>query len=251
LNLVNETTESGEPTDSGRPSPHVPVTDAMADEPTLALAPQGSTRETRIRWAPVLGRSRLASSTMTDRLQPRLFGFMRSVGTLPRGSLFLGSGIFLAILLGYARMGSWMWPRFTIESMPSAAFVVVDGRRLLGQTPVTVRLEPGRPHTLDFRLAGHRSAIQTVSSATDRGEHRALLVELVRLPPQVTIPVKARVFVNEILAGEGQLVALEQLPVSGPVVLRVEAEGYAVFQHTFASSNSIPNAFDVSLSERR
>jgi serine/threonine protein kinase len=139
-----------------------------------------------------------------------------------------------------------LWPKLRLESDPPGATVIVDGLQVGGTAPVTVKVEPERSHTIEFRLDGHRPERREITDGVGRGRTYALQVSLRRITPVLDLgPVNGTVFVNGKEAGRGTRVSLTDLPVDQPVRLRVEADGYRAYEVSFDRGSQVPESIDI------
>jgi hypothetical protein len=141
-----------------------------------------------------------------------------------------------------------LWPKLRLESEPPGAQVVVDGHEVQGRAPVMVKVEPEKPHTIEFRLEGHRSERREITDGVGRGRTYALQVSLRRIVPTLDLgPVNGVVYVNGKEAGRGTRIQLPDLPAEQPVRIRVEAEGYRAWENNFDRGAQVPENVDVPL----
>lgn len=139
-----------------------------------------------------------------------------------------------------------LWPKLRLESDPPGAQVIVDGVEVGGRAPVTVKVEPERSHTIEFRMDGHRPEKREITDGVGRGRTYALQVSLRRITPVLDLgPVNGTVFVNGKEVGRGTRVSLSELPVDQPVRLRVEADGYRAYEINFDRGGLVPESIDV------
>lgn len=159
-----------------------------------------------------------------------------------------------ALVFGFAYV--WfgteiLWPKLQIETLPPGAKVTVDGERQAGRTPLAVVVEPGRRHRIELRVDGYAPALREITEGIGRGRTYALEVALDRVPPTLFIGPKAgSVFVNGRSIGMGREVRLPELPPTGQVRIRVEAERFEPYEVIFESSAKIPISLDVPLEPR-
>lgn len=167
------------------------------------------------------------------------------------GPLFAVLGVAAALLLGFGYVWSYtelLWPKLRLETTPIGAEVIIDGKRQLGRTPLTVTVAPGRRHRIELRVEGYAPALREITEGIGRGRTYALEVALEREPPILSVsPVEGRVIVNGREAGRGREVRLSALPSEGQVRIRVEAEGYDPYQVLFESASKIPGSLDIPL----
>jgi serine/threonine protein kinase len=157
---------------------------------------------------------------------------------------------FLAVLVvfGVLFFTRVLWPKLKLESDPPGATVVVDEVQAEQPAPVTVKVEPEKPHIVEFRLEGYRTERREISDGVGRGRTYTLQVGLRRILPSVDVhPVDGTVFVNNQKAGRGSHVVLSNLPQSGDVKIRVEADGYLPWEFSFERPGVVPESMDATL----
>ncbi len=163
--------------------------------------------------------------------------------------LFLLGILVLGGVLGYLWfVTESFWPELEIDSSPQGATVILDGVEILGKTRMKIRVTPDTPHRLELRLTGFKKAVHDISGGMSRGRTYTLpATVLEREAPRVILPTPAKVWVNGKFQGEGETVALHDIPPEGEIVLKVEASGYQPYEVKFPGSKDIPAALDVAL----
>lgn len=159
----------------------------------------------------------------------------------------------LAALLALGLSYVWfatdlLWPKLQIKSVPPGASVLVDGAERSGQTPMEVVVAPGRRHRIELRVDGFEPALREITEGVGRGRTYMLEVALDRTVPVLFVgPVAGQVFANDREVGRGREVRLQELPSSGQVRLRIEADGYQSYEVIFESPEKIPASLDIPL----
>jgi hypothetical protein len=145
------------------------------------------------------------------------------------------------------------WPSVTFDSKPNGATIIVDGRPIEGKTPVTVKLKPGAPHSVEVRRTGYKT--RKIEQGLEFGylQARTLDIQLERMTHKLHIsPVEGRVYVNDVQVGVGTDVDLGDLATQQePITLRIEADGYISRSETFTTREAVPASFDVPLSPQK
>lgn len=119
--------------------------------------------------------------------------------------------------------------RLVITSTPAGARVVLD-KTDIGVTPLEVPKVSSGAHTVDIILKGY--SLYRDEFPVQAGEIRNLAVRLTPLPGKltvITIPEKARLYVNDVLKGETPFTT--NLPTTR-YVLRTELAGYETWTST-------------------
>ncbi|MCK6550399.1 protein kinase [Myxococcota bacterium] len=159
---------------------------------------------------------------------------------------FLAVGVVTGILL----FTQVLWPKLRLESDPPGASVIVDDVPIEGRTPVTVKVEPERPHTIELRAEGYRSERREITDGVGRGRTYSLQVAMRRIVPVLELGgVEGTVFVNGKEIGRGHRVGLVDLAADAAVTIRVEAPGYRPWEQRFERAASIPESVDVPMSK--
>ncbi len=134
--------------------------------------------------------------------------------------------------------------RIELVTDPAAAAVSVDGA-FQGQTPLTLRLTPGRPHDLLLSKAGYDPVRQEVSVVADSG--RRLEIQLVAQFGEVEVvsdPLGAEIVVD----GEVRGVTPAQLRLHAVEhELQVRLDGFAVLATTMTPRPGFPQRWDTVL----
>ena len=213
---------------SGTPARATP-TPAPSPQPSLSPPPP---------WSP---------PAATPRPRPAQPGFFS------RNGLVLGTtGVALALCAGL--VWAWFfsalfWPKLKLDSEPQGAQVRVDGAEIAGATPLMVPVEPGKRHLIELRSSGYKRALREISEGIGRGRTYTLRVPLELEAPIVHLPVPATVLVNGRPMGRGTRVELADLPPTGAILLRVEAEGHRPYELTFDKAGDVPASLDVPLTK--
>jgi serine/threonine protein kinase len=148
-------------------------------------------------------------------------------------------GAFAALLL---IAGAWAWwtraPRIiSVESEPSGALVLADGKAL-GETPLrNLRIGPGAK-TLHLEKKGYVALDHQLSS-----EERALRLKLKAAPFLIQVhsePAGAHVFLDGKLKGETPLADLE-IPGESTHTLKIEKTGYLPWITRPQADQPLPN----------
>jgi len=131
-----------------------------------------------------------------------------------------------------------------LSSDPAGANVTVDGE-FLGQTPLSVSLQPDGGHRLAIFKPGYSSAVRTVSLEPE--EERDLRVKLTPQLGEVQVrvyPAQAELFVNGKSVGRGgqtlRLPAFEQ-------TLEARLEGYRGYRQRFTPREGLGQVINVKL----
>lgn len=141
----------------------------------------------------------------------------------------------------------FFWPKLRVSSDPLGSMLSLDGK-LLGLTPLTLRIEPGRVHQVKFEQAGYQTLAREVGRGTQRGRDYVLVVSLQRLQPELEISRPATVWLNgRIVARHSKRLRLIDLPAEGEVAIRIEAEGYKTWNMRFSSALEVPSELKAEL----
>jgi len=136
--------------------------------------------------------------------------------------------------------------RVELVSDPTAAAVTVDGE-FRGQTPLTLRLTPGQPHTIALTKPGYETMTRELSVAADSGQR--LPIELVAQFGVIEVlsnPAAARIFVD----GELQGVTPAELTLNAVShELEVRLAGFALQSTTVTPRPGFPQKWETSLEE--
>ena len=163
---------------------------------------------------------------------------------------------FVAALLavgavGYVALGtSFLWPKLRLESDPPGARVSVDQVRITGVTPVATRVEPQKPHTIEFSLDGYKTETREIREGISRAKTYIVRVGLRRVPPRMILPQQGRAFVNGAFIGQGTTFDLLNL-AEGKIVVRVEFDEFETYEVTFEGIDEIPPSFNVPTTKKR
>ena len=134
-----------------------------------------------------------------------------------------------------------------VRSEPAGARVEVDGADR-GETPLEIRVEPGRPHRVRAALAGHDDAETSVELRA--GEKREETVRLVPRLGEVKVaarPPDAELLVDGRPAGRADQ-TLQLLAV--PHELEIRREGYETVKQTVTPRPGFPQTVSVALKSR-
>jgi formylglycine-generating enzyme required for sulfatase activity len=134
--------------------------------------------------------------------------------------------------------------RIDLASTPGEASVSVDGE-YRGRTPLSLRLRPGRVHSLSVAKPGYQTAVRELSVAADSG--RALNIELVAEYGQVgvtSIPPGAEIWVDDRLAGTTPA-SLDLMAVDHSIEVR--QSGYAPEQTNVQPRPGYPQSLQFEL----
>ncbi len=114
--------------------------------------------------------------------------------------------------------------RVELVSDPEGAAVSVDGE-FRGQTPLTLRLDPGREHSINLTKPGYEPVTRTLNVEADSGRRLTLpLVAQIGVIDVVTTPAGAEIWVD----GETAGATPQQLDLTAlPHRLEVRLDGYA------------------------
>jgi hypothetical protein len=164
----------------------------------------------------------------------------------------LGAAVFaIGIVLIVLFFTQALWPKVRLETEPPGATVVVDGIAEDQKTPLTVRVEPEQPHTIEFRLEGHRPERRDITNGVGRGRTYSLPVMMRRLVPTIFLGnIFGTVSVNGREVGRGFRVSLPDLPLEEKVKIHVEAEGYRPLDIAFDRGALVPDSLDVTLTRQ-
>jgi serine/threonine protein kinase len=156
----------------------------------------------------------------------------------------LAVGVVSAVLL----FTNLLWPKLRLESDPVGALVIVDGLEVQGRAPVTVKVEPEKTHTIEFRMDGYRPERREITDGVGRGRTYALQVSLRRVVPTFELNgVNGTIFLNGKEAGRGMRLQLADIPMDQPVRIRIEADGYKAWERSFDRGALVPESIDVPL----
>ena len=136
--------------------------------------------------------------------------------------------------------------RIELVTDPEGAAVSVNGE-FRGQTPLTLRLDPGRQHSLSLTKPGYESISQALSVEADSGRRLALsLVAQIGVIDIVSEPVGAQIFVDGVGAGTTpQQLSLTALPHD----LEIRLDGYAVQTREITPRPGFPQEWRVDLEQ--
>ena len=136
--------------------------------------------------------------------------------------------------------------RIELVTDPQGAAVSVNGE-FRGQTPLTLRLDPGRQHSLSLTKPGYESISQTLSVEADSGRRLALsLVAQIGVIDVVSEPVGAQIFVDGVGVGTTpQQLSLMALPHD----LEIRLDGYAVQTREITPRPGFPQEWRVDLEQ--
>ena len=136
--------------------------------------------------------------------------------------------------------------RIELVTDPEGAAVSVNGE-FRGQTPLILRLDPGRQHSLSLTKPGYESISQTLSVEADSGRRLALsLVAQIGVIDVVSEPVGAQIFVDGVGAGTTpQQLSLTALPHD----LEIRLDGYAVQTREITPRPGFPQEWRVDLEQ--
>ncbi len=134
--------------------------------------------------------------------------------------------------------------RVELVTDPEGAAVSVNGE-FRGQTPLTLRLDPGREHSLSLTKPGYESVARTLSVEADSGRRLELsLVAQIGVIDVVTEPVGARILVDGVAVGTApQQLSLTALPHD----LELRLDGYAVQTRSITPRPGFPQEWRVEL----
>jgi hypothetical protein len=156
----------------------------------------------------------------------------------------------VGVVIGAMVFTQLLWPKLKLESDPPGAMVIVDDVPAERNAPVTVKVEPEHPHIIEMRMEGYRPERREISEGVGRGRTYTLQVPLRKIIPELEIrPIEGTVFVNGQKVARGTHIALKDLPSSGPVKIRIEAEGYKAWEQEFERAATVPESIDIPLSE--
>ena len=131
-----------------------------------------------------------------------------------------------------------------ITSTPSRAMVFIAGKEL-GNTPLTVRLNPNTEHSITLAKPGYRSSQQTILMKP--GEQQTLTAHLEAILGTVIVhvePEDSEVFVQDTLAGTGTVKLT--LPSTGHR-LEVRKPGFEVHEQMITPAPGAPQVIHVAL----
>ena len=134
--------------------------------------------------------------------------------------------------------------RVRLVSEPSGAAIAVNGR-YQGETPMTIKLRPGRGHTITLTKPGYKAVSRELSVAADSG--RQLNVSLIAEVGEVSVavtPSDAEIFVD----GERRGIGSQKLTLTA-VSHRIEgrAEGHQPAAATVTPKPGFPQEIQLAL----
>ncbi len=136
--------------------------------------------------------------------------------------------------------------RIELVTDPEGAAVSVNGE-FRGQTPLTLRLDPGRQHSLNLTKPGYESISQTLSVEADSGRRLSLSLEAqIGVIDVISEPVGAQIIVDGVVAGATpQQLSLTALPHD----LEVRLDGYAIQTRAVTPRPGFPQEWRVELEQ--
>jgi len=136
--------------------------------------------------------------------------------------------------------------RIELVTDPVGAAVSVNGE-FRGQTPLTLRLDPGRQHSLNLTKPGYDAITQTLSVEADSGRRLALsLVAQIGVIDVVSEPAGAQILVDGVGAGTTP----SQLSLTAlPHELEIRLDGYAVEGQEVTPRPGFPQEWRVDLEQ--
>lgn len=134
--------------------------------------------------------------------------------------------------------------RIELVTEPAGAAVSVDGE-FRGQTPLTLRLNPGREHTINVTKPGYETVTQRLSVEADSGRRLELgLVAQIGVVDLTSDPAGAQVWVD----GAQTAVTPAQLRLTAlPHDIEIRLEGYAVQAREITPRPGFPQAWNAEL----
>lgn len=136
--------------------------------------------------------------------------------------------------------------RVELVTDPEGAAVSVNGE-FRGQTPLTLRLDPGREHSLSLTKPGFETISQSLSVEADSGRRLELaLVAQIGVIDILSEPVGAQLLVDGVAVGATpQQLTLTALPHD----LELRLDGYAVQTRTVTPRPGFPQEWRVELEQ--
>jgi formylglycine-generating enzyme required for sulfatase activity len=136
--------------------------------------------------------------------------------------------------------------RVELVTDPEGAAVSVDGE-FRGQTPLTLRLDPGREHSINVTKAGYEPVTRSLSVEADSGRRLALsLAVQIGVIDLVSDPAGAEIWVDgQRVGATPQQLELAALPHS----LEVRLDGYAAQTRQITPRPGFPQAWNVELEQ--
>jgi formylglycine-generating enzyme required for sulfatase activity len=136
--------------------------------------------------------------------------------------------------------------RIELVTDPDAAAVSVNGE-FRGQTPMTLRLDPGRQHSLSVTKPGYETVTRSLSVEADSGRQLELsLVAQIGVIDVISEQVGAQILVDGVVTGTTpQQLSLTALPHD----LEIRLDGYAVQNRAVTPRPGFPQEWRVELEQ--